>query len=80
MLTDLAALTPPLLVAAAFLIAAGAFLRHEMRRGNNQAEGEEADDSRPDSAGAGEQNASGQRSASGSRSDDVDDRDRDRER
>jgi len=79
MLTDLAALTPPLLVAAAFLFAAGAFLRHEMRRGKNEAEREEADDSRSDSAGAGLQNASDQRSASRSRSDDGDDRDRDRE-
>lgn len=31
MLSDLAALTPPFLVAAAFLIAVGAFVRHEMR-------------------------------------------------
>jgi hypothetical protein len=30
-LSDLAALTPPFLVAAAFLIAVGAFVRHEMR-------------------------------------------------
>lgn len=30
-LIDLAALTPPFLVAAAFLIAVGAFVRHEMR-------------------------------------------------
>ena len=78
MLTDLSALTPPLLVAAAFLIAAGAFLRHEMRRGKNEAEREEAEDSRPDSAGAGEQNASDEQSPSGSRSDD--DRDHGRHR
>jgi len=36
-LTDLAALTPPFLVAAAFLIAVGAFVRHEMRAAKNQA-------------------------------------------
>ena len=41
MLTDLAALTPPLLVAVAFLIAAGAFIRHEMRRGKNATEDEQ---------------------------------------
>lgn len=35
-LADLAALTPPFLVAAAFLIAVGAFLRHEMRAAKNQ--------------------------------------------
>ena len=42
MLTDLAALTPPFLVCAAFLIAVGAFLRHEMRAAKRQA------DERPD--------------------------------
>lgn len=31
-LNDLAVLTPPVLVCAAFLIAVGAFLRHEMGR------------------------------------------------
>lgn len=36
MLTDLAALTPPFLVAAAFLIAVGAFVRHEMRAAKKQ--------------------------------------------
>jgi hypothetical protein len=41
MLTDLAALTPPLLVAVAVLIAAGAFVRHEMRRGKNATEDEQ---------------------------------------
>lgn len=35
-LTDLAALTPPFLVAAAFLIAVGAFVRHEMRAAKKQ--------------------------------------------
>jgi hypothetical protein len=33
--SDLAALTPPFLVCVAFLIAVGAFLRHEMRRGKS---------------------------------------------
>jgi hypothetical protein len=36
-LSDLAALTPPFLVAAAFLIAVGAFLRHEIRAAKKQA-------------------------------------------
>ena len=81
MLNDLAALTPPLLVALAFLIAAGALLRHELRRGKNQLDREEADDCRPDSAGAGEQNAPDERSASRSRTnDDSGDRDPGRER
>lgn len=62
MLTDLAALTPPLLVAIAFLIAAGAFIRHEMRRGKNKAEDEEADSPRDSSSSPGE-NGSGQGSA-----------------
>ena len=31
MLQDLAVLTPPLLMCAAFLVAVGAFVRHEMR-------------------------------------------------
>lgn len=35
-LSDLAALTPPFLVAAAFLIAVGAFVRHEMRAAKKQ--------------------------------------------
>jgi len=62
MLTDLAALTPPLLVAVAFLIAAGAFIRHEMRRGKNTADGEDAD-SPCDSSESPGGNESGQRSA-----------------
>lgn len=45
MLKDLSALTPPILMAAAFLIAAGAFLRHEMRGGRNRSE----DDAKADS-------------------------------
>ena len=36
MLADLAALTPPFLMAAVFLTAVGAFLRHEMRAAKNQ--------------------------------------------
>jgi hypothetical protein len=35
-LADLTVLTPPFLVAAAFLIAVGAFLRHEMRAAKKQ--------------------------------------------
>ena len=38
MLSDLAALTPPFLMAVAFLAAVWAFLRHEMRGGKNRAE------------------------------------------
>ncbi len=57
MLTDLAALTPPLLVALAFLIAAAAFVRHEMRRGKKAAEDEETDSS-PDSTESREANES----------------------
>ena len=79
MLTDLAALTPPLLVAAAFLIAAGAFVRHEMRRGKSQAEREEADDSASDSPGSSGQNNVDDRSTSRSYSDGAD-RHRDRDR
>jgi hypothetical protein len=37
-LSDLAVLTPPALVAAVFLLALGAFLRHEMRGAKNHAE------------------------------------------
>ncbi len=50
MLADLAALTPPFLVAAAFLVAAWAFVRHEMRRGKNPVSGDDLADSSPDSA------------------------------
>ncbi|HEX9030791.1 MAG TPA: hypothetical protein VF834_03030 [Streptosporangiaceae bacterium] len=42
-------MTPPFLVAAAFLIAVGAFVRHELRRSRSQADAEEADVSAPDS-------------------------------
>jgi hypothetical protein len=66
MLTDLAALTPPLLVALAFLIAAGAFLRHEMRRAKNRADDEDAGDSAPDSPRAPGANEAGPGSAPGS--------------
>jgi hypothetical protein len=38
MLSDLAALTPPILVCAAFLIGVIAFLRHEMGRTKNSTE------------------------------------------
>lgn len=36
MLSDLEALAPPFLIAAAFLIAVGAFIRHEMRAAKKQ--------------------------------------------
>ncbi|MDR2983451.1 MAG: hypothetical protein LBV34_01295 [Nocardiopsaceae bacterium] len=62
MLADLAALTPPLLVAIAFLVAAGAFIRHEMRRGKNMAEDEEADSSH-DSSSSPDANESAEGSA-----------------
>jgi len=45
MLSDLAALTPPLLVCAAFLIAVGAFLKREMGQQKNSSEDDHADDS-----------------------------------
>jgi hypothetical protein len=48
--SDLAALIPPFLVCAAFLVAVGAFLRHEMRGSKNPADDEEEDLSREDSA------------------------------
>lgn len=45
-LSDLAALTPPFLVAAAFLIAVGAFVRHELRAAKKQPteQGDEVDE------------------------------------
>lgn len=60
MLRDLAVLTPPALVCAAFLIAVFAFLRHEMRAPKKPADEEEPDDGssidnppdRPDDAGS----------------------------
>jgi hypothetical protein len=42
-LNDLAALAPPLLVCAAFLVAVGAFLRHEMRHADSPPQDESAD-------------------------------------
>jgi hypothetical protein len=48
--SDLAALIPPFLVCAAFLVAVGAFLRHEMRGGKNLADDEDDDLSTQDSA------------------------------
>lgn len=44
--SDLAALTPPFLVAVAFLIAVGAFVRHEMRAAKKQPteQGDEVDE------------------------------------
>jgi hypothetical protein len=49
MLNDLAALAPPLLMCAAFLIAVAAFLRHEMRRGDRESATDDAADISPDS-------------------------------
>lgn len=62
MLKDLSALTPPLLMAAVFLIAAGAFVRHEMRAGRSRAEGESGSESRRDSRSRLERNAADQQS------------------
>ncbi len=62
MLKDLSALTPPILMAVAFLIAAGAFVRHEMRAARKRADEEGNPDSgsdfEPDEGG----NAADQRS------------------
>jgi len=63
-LSDLAALTPPLLVCAAFLIAVAAFLRHEMR-GARKSSGEERSrvpGGGENPAGPGPQPGAGQRS------------------
>ena len=54
---DLAVLTPPLLVCVAFLIAVGAFLRHEMggsrrRRDRDASDDISRDDTIPDTAGS----------------------------
>lgn len=57
MLKDLSALTPPLLMAAAFIIAAAAFVRHEMRGGRNRPEVDRETDSGPDSSSDAEVNA-----------------------
>jgi hypothetical protein len=56
-LNDLAVLTPPLLVCAAFLIALAAFLRHEMGRSRSRRDAGPSDDisgndTIPDSAGS----------------------------
>lgn len=59
MLSDLAALTPPFLVCAAFLIAVVAFLRHEMRGVKNS--GDDEQDGAPSSHDYAE--VSGQHSA-----------------
>ena len=79
MLSDLSALTPPLLVAAAFLIAAGAFIRHEMRRGKNGPEDERSADSPIDSSRESGINEPGSGSAQRSFSDATGDRDPDPE-
>ena len=77
MLTDLAALTPPFLVAAAFIIAAWAFLRHEMRRGKKPVSGDDLADSSPDSAEDTRDGQADQRSVSRSFTERPDDRNRD---
>ena len=77
MLSDLSALTPPLLVAAAFLIAAGAFIRHEMRRGKNKPDDEESADSLIDSSRKSGINEPGSGSAQRSFSDTTGDHDQD---
>lgn len=59
MLTDLAALVPPFLVAAAFLVAVGAFIRHEMRAGNKQAADERDDVDEPSTSGQMRDRAAG---------------------
>jgi hypothetical protein len=77
MLNDLSALTPPLLVAAAFLIAAAAFIRHEMRRGKNGTEDERSADSPVDSSREPGINEPGSGSAQRSFSNSAGDHDRD---
>src|SRR5215469_6305129 len=69
-LRDLAVLTPPLLVCAAFLIAVGAFLRHEMgasrRRRDRDASGDiSRDGTIPDTASSQASRQSDDEDASG---------------
>jgi hypothetical protein len=69
-LRDLAVLTPPLLVCAAFLIAVGAFLRHEMgasrRRRDRDASGDiSRDGTIPDTASSQASTQSDDEDASG---------------
>jgi hypothetical protein len=47
MLADLAVLTPPFLVGAAFLTAVAAFLRHEMRSAKKQDDEQSGDADQP---------------------------------
>jgi hypothetical protein len=49
MLSDLAALTPPTVVAVAFLIGLGIFLRHQLGPKQESAEDEQPDDISDDS-------------------------------
>jgi hypothetical protein len=79
MLTDLAALTPPFLVAVAFLVAAWAFLRHEMRRGKNPVSGDDLADSSPGSADETRSDQAEQRPVSRSFRESPEDRERDRD-
>lgn len=55
--SDLAALTPPLLVCVAFLVGVWAFIKHEMRHGDAVSRSEREQDSREGgNPAAGEQN------------------------
>ena len=72
MLKDLSALTPPILMAAAFLLAAGAFVRHEMRAGKKRADAEAESDSESDSAAEEGGNAADQPSVTRSLDDKPD--------
>ena len=49
MLSDLAALTPPVVVCVAFLIGLGLFLRHQLGRKHESADDEHLDDISGDS-------------------------------
>lgn len=67
---DLAVLAPPLLVCVAFLIAVGAFLRHEMggsrrRRDRDASDDISRDDTIPDTAGSQPSTQSDDEGASG---------------
>jgi hypothetical protein len=67
---DLSVLTPPLLVCLAFLIAVGAFLRHEMgasrrRRDQDESGDISPDDTIPDAAGSQPSRQSDDERASG---------------
>ena len=73
MLRDLSALTPPILMAAAFLIATGAFVRHEMRAGRKRTNAPADTESEPDFVSEGEGNSADQQSGPRSFPDKPDD-------